>query len=115
MHYPAVQLLEHAQPQSSETHSSNFAPHSYFTSGIDTLSLISSDEQTAYLSGNLFSEVLKPTPVQPTVHLPEYFTADNCRPPTPNFADYHYNSHITTLHFLKNVKNFNLKDSNTQT
>ena len=40
------------------------------------------------MSGDLFSEVLVPTPVQPTVRLPEYFTADNSRPPTPNFADY---------------------------
>ena len=79
---------QHAQPQSSETHSSELVPHSYFTSGIDTASLISSDVQTAALSGNLFSEVLVPTPVQPTVHLPEYFTVDNSRPPTPNFADY---------------------------
>ena len=50
--------------------------------------MISSDVQTACLSGNLFSEVLVPTPVQPTVRLPEYFTADNSRPATPNFADY---------------------------
>ena len=37
---------------------------------------MSSDVQTAFLSGNLFSEVLVPTPVQPTVRLSEYFTAD---------------------------------------
>ena len=29
-----------------------------------------------------------PTPVQPTIRLPEYFTTDNSRPPNPNFADY---------------------------
>ena len=28
------------------------------------------------------------TPKQPTVLLPEYFTADNSRSPTPNFADH---------------------------
>ena len=49
---------------------------------------MSSDVQSANLSGNLFSEVLVPTPVQPTVRLPEYFTVDNSRSPTPNFADY---------------------------
>ena len=49
---------------------------------------MSSDVQTAFLSGNLFSEVLVPTSVQPTVSLPENFTTDNSRPPTPNFADY---------------------------
>ena len=36
----------------------------------------------------LFSDVLVPTPAQPTVRLPEYFTANNSRTPTPNFADY---------------------------
>ena len=81
-------LIQHAQPQSSETHSSKLVPQSYVTSGVDTASLISSEVQTAYLSGNLFSEVLVPTPVQHTVRLPEYFTSDNSRPPTPNFADY---------------------------
>ena len=81
-------LRQHAQPQSSETHSSELVPQSYFTSGVDTASLISSDVQTAYLSGNLFSEVLVPTSVQPTVRFPEYFTVDNSRPPAPNFADY---------------------------
>ena len=50
--------------------------------------MISSDVRSASFSGNLFSEVLVPTPVQPTVRLPEYFTADNSRTPTPKFADY---------------------------
>ena len=39
-------------------------------------------------SRNLFSEVLAPTPVAPNVRIPEYFTADHSRPPTPNFTDY---------------------------
>ena len=47
---------------------------------MDTASLISSDVQTAYLSGNLFSEVFVPTPVQPPVRLPKDFTKDNPRP-----------------------------------
>ena len=128
-------LRQHAKPQSSETHSSELVPQSYFTSGVDTASLISSDVQIAYLSGNLFSEVLVPTPVQPTVRLPEYFTVDNSRAPTPSFADYplrvdgitiyepRFDPRSTllaersihnTIHFLQNVKNLNLKDSNIQ-
>ena len=61
----ALRLLrQHAQPLSSESpHSSEYVPQSYFTSGVDTASLISFDVQTAYLSGNLSSEVLVPTPV----------------------------------------------------
>ena len=78
-------LRQHAQPLSSDTaHSSDFVPQSYLT----TASLLSSDVQTAYLSGNLFSEVLVPTPVAPHVRIPEYYTYDQSRPPTPNFADY---------------------------
>ena len=86
----ALRLLrQHAQPLSSDTaHSSDFFPQSYLTSGLDTVSLLSSDVQTAYLSGNLFSEVLVPTPVAPHVRIPEYYTYDQSRPPTPNFADY---------------------------
>ena len=42
--------------------------------------------QTAYLSDNLFSDLLVSTPVQPTVRLPENFTADNSRPHFLNFA-----------------------------
>ena len=34
-----------------------------------------------------FSEVIAPAPVAPTVRLPEYFTTDKSRHPTPNFAD----------------------------
>ena len=54
---------QHAQPLSSDTHSLELVPQSYFTSGLDTASLISSDAQTAFLSGNLFSEALIPTTV----------------------------------------------------
>ena len=79
---------QHAQPLSSETHSSELVPSPYFTSGCDTSSLLSSDAQTAFLSGNLSSEVIIPTLVPAHVRLPEYYTADHSRPPTPNFADY---------------------------
>ena len=81
-------LRQHAQPLSSETNSSDFIPSPYFTSGFDTASLLSSDAQTAFLSGNLFSEVIKPTPVPAHIRIPEYYTADQSRPTTPNFADY---------------------------
>ena len=73
---------------SSETNSSEFIPSPYFISGVETASLLSSDAQTAFLSGNLFSEVIIPTPVPVHIRLPEYYTADQSRPPTPNFADY---------------------------
>ena len=73
---------------SSETNSSDFIPFPYFTSGFETASLLSSDAQTAFLSGNLFSEVMIPTPVPAQIRIPEYYTADQSRPPTPNFADY---------------------------
>ena len=43
---------------------------------------------TAYLSGNLLSEVLIPTFGHAHVRLPEIFTAEHSRPPTPVFADY---------------------------
>ena len=73
---------------SSETHSPELIPSPYFTSGFETPSLLSSDAQTAFLSGNFFSEVVIPTPVNAHIRLPEYYTADHSRPPTPNFADY---------------------------
>ena len=73
---------------SSETHSSEFIPSPCFTSGFGTASLLSSDAQTAFLSGNIFSEVLIPTPVPAHIRLPEYYTADHFRPPTPYFIDY---------------------------
>ena len=62
-------------------------PSPYFTSGFETASLLSSDAQTAFLSF-LFSEVIIPTPVPAHIRLPEYYTADQSRPPTPSFADY---------------------------
>ena len=81
-------LRQHAQPLSSETNSSDIIPSPYFTSGFDTASLLSSDAQTAFFSGNLFSEVIIPTPVPAHIRIPEYYTADQSRPPTANFADY---------------------------
>ena len=85
----ALRLVrQHAQPLSSETHSSELVPSPYFTSGFDTASLLSSNAQTAFLSGNLFSEVIIHTPVPAHVRLPEYYTANHSRPPTPIFADY---------------------------
>ena len=73
---------------SSETNSSEFIPSPSFKSGFETTSLLSSDAQTAFLSGNRFSEVIIPTPVPAHIRLPEYYTADQSTPPTPNFADY---------------------------
>ena len=73
---------------SSKTHSSELIPSPCFTSGFATASLLFSDAQTAFLSGNLFSEVIIPTPVPAHIRLPEYYTADQPRPLTPNFADY---------------------------
>ena len=81
-------VRQHAQPLSSETNSSEFIPSPYFTSGFETASLLSSDAQTAFLFGNLFSEVITPTPVPAHIRIPEYYTADQSRPPTTNFADY---------------------------
>ena len=78
---------QHTQPLSSDTHSSELVPQSYFTSGVDTASLLSSDAQTAYFSGNFFSEVLISILVPPHVRIPEYFTTDHSKPPTPNFED----------------------------
>ena len=81
-------LRQHAQPLPSHTSSSELVPQSYSTSGFDTASLLSSDAQTAFLSGNHFSEILLPTPVPAHIRLPEYCTAEHSRPPSPNFADY---------------------------
>ena len=77
-----------AQQLSSETHSSDLLQSPYFTSGFQTASLLSSNAQTAFLSADLFSQVVIPTPVPAHVRLPEYYTAEHSRPPTPNFADY---------------------------
>ena len=100
----ALRLLrQHAQPLSSDSrHSSELVPQSFFTSGVDTASLISSDVQTAYLSGNLFSEDLKPTPVAPHVRIPEEFTSDHSRTPTPKFADYPIRVEGTTIYDPQN-------------
>ena len=68
--------------------------------------MLSSDVQTAYLSGNLFSEVLVPTPVAPNVRIPEYFTADHSRPPTPNFLDYPIRVDGTSIYDLQNDPRF---------
>ena len=87
---------QHAQPLSSETIPSELYPQSYFTSGIETTSLISSDAKTAFLSGNLFSEVIKRTPVPAHIRLPEYYTAEHSRLPTPIFEDYPIRVHRTT-------------------
>ena len=73
---------------SSETHSSDFIPSPYFTSGFETASLLSSDAHTAFFTGNLLSEVIILAPVPAHIRIPEYYTTDQSRPPTPNFADY---------------------------
>ena len=99
---------QHAQSLSSDTISSELAPRSYFTSGIDTVSLISSDVQTVCFFGNLFSEVLLPTPVEPTVRLPENFTAETSRPPTPNFTDYPFRVDGITIYEPQSDPRFNL-------
>ena len=67
-----------------------------------------SDVQTAYLSGNLFSEVLVPTPVAPHVRIPEYYTYDQSRPPTPNFADYPLRVDGVTIYDPQNDPRFPL-------
>ena len=54
--------------------------------------------KTAYLLGTLFSEVLIPTPVAPHVQIPEYFTSQHSRPPTPNFTDYSIRVDGTTIY-----------------
>ena len=100
-------LRKHAQPLSSDTaDSSDFVPQSYLTSGLDTASLLSSDVQTACLSGNLFSEVLVPTPVAPHVQIPEYYTCDQSRPPTPDFADYPIRVERITIYDPQNDPRF---------
>ena len=73
---------------SSETNSSDFIPSPYFTSGFDTASLLSSDAQTAFLPEIFSQKVIIPTSVPAHIRIPEYYTADQSRPPTPNFADY---------------------------
>ena len=85
----ALRLVrQHAHPLSSDTPSSEIFQSPYFTSGFETASLLSSNPQTAFLSGDLFSQVVIPTPVPAHIRLPEYYTAEHSRPPTPNLADY---------------------------
>ena len=62
---------QHAQ-HLCDTHSSEPVPQSYLTSGLETASLLSSNAQTAYLFGHLFSEVIIPTPIPAHIRLPEY-------------------------------------------
>ena len=105
----ALRLVrQHEQPLSSEPNSSELIPSPYFTSGFETASLLSSDAQTAFLSGTLFSEVLIPTPVPAHIRLPEYFTADQSRPPTPNFADYPLGVDGITIYDPQNDPRFSI-------
>ena len=92
---------QHAQPLSSDTHSSQLVPQSYFTTGLDTASLPSSDAETALFSGNLLSEVLRPTSVRPHIRLPEYYTAEHSRPPTTNFSDFSIRIDCITIYDSK--------------
>ena len=52
--------------------------------------------------------MLVPTPVQLTVRLPEYFTAGDSRPPTPNFADYLFRVNRITINEPKVDPRFTL-------
>ena len=99
-------LRQNAQPFSDSKHSSESVPQFYFTSGVDTASFISSDVQFAYFSGNLFSVVLIPTAVALHVRIPECFTPDHSRPPTPNFADYSIRVGGTTIYDPQNNLRF---------
>ena len=93
---------------SSDTHSSALVPHSCFTPGSDTASLLSYDLQTAFLSRTLFSEVLIPTPVPPQIRIPEYYITEHSRPPTPNFADYPIRDDGTAIYEPKNDPRFTI-------
>ena len=93
---------------SSETNSSEFILSPYFTSGFETASLLSSDAQTAFLSGNLFSEVFIPTPVPAHIRLPENYTADQSRPPTPKFAEYPLRGDGITIYDPQNDPRFSI-------
>ena len=66
------------------------------------LHYVFSDAQIAFLSGNLSSEVLIPTPVPPLIRLPEFYTAEHSGPPAPNFADYPLRNDGTTIYDPKN-------------
>ena len=107
-HADLVQTLQHLIFLPSQTHSSEFDPQSYFTSGLETASLLSSDAQTSFLSGNLFSEVIRPTPVPAHTRKLEYYIAEHSRPPTPNFADYLIQFDGSTKYDLSNDPRFPL-------
>ena len=103
-------IRQHAQPVSTDsttTHSSDFVPQ-YFTSGIDTASLLSSDVETARLYEKHFSEELNPTPVAPHVRLPDYLKSQHYKPPTPNFADYPIRVDGTTIFEPQSVPRFTI-------
>ena len=103
----ALRLVrQHAKPLSSEPHSSEHIPSPYFTSGFETASLLSSNAQTEFLSGDLFSQVVIPTPVPAHVLLPDYYTAEHSRPPTPNFADYPLRIDEITIYDSQNDPRF---------
>ena len=103
----ALRLVrQHAQSLSSETHSSELIPSPYFISGFEIASLLSSDAQTAFLSGNFFSEVIIHTPVPAQNRLPEYYTADHSRPPTPKFADHPLRVDGITIYVPQNNPRF---------
>ena len=97
---------QYTQPLSSDNHSSKLVPQSCLAFGLDTASLLSSEAQTAFISRHLFSEVIIPTPVPAHIRLPEYYTADHSRPPTPNFADYPIRVDGTTIYDPKNDSRF---------
>ena len=103
----ALRLVrQHAQPLSSDTPSSELFQSPYFTSGFETASLLSSNAQTAFLSGDLFSQVVIPTPVPAHIRLPEYYTAEHSRPPTPIFADYPLRVDGITIYDPQNYPRF---------
>ena len=103
----ALRLVrQHAQPLSSDPSSSELFQSPYFTSGFETASLLSSNPQTAFLSGDLFSQVVIPTPVPAHIRLPEYYTAEHSRPPTPNFADYPLRVDGITIYDHKTILDF---------
>ena len=53
-----------------------------------------------------FSEVIIPTPVPAHIRLPEYYIADQSRPPTQNFAEYPLRVDEITIYDPKNDPRF---------
>ena len=103
----ALRLVrQHAQPLSSDTPSSELFQSPYFTSGFETASLLSSNAQTAFLPGDLFSQVVIPTSVPAHIRLHEYYTAEHSRPPTPIFADYPLRVDGITIYDPQNYPRF---------